>query len=171
MKLKNLQLMEFTNTRLSNLEKNFSTLEDKIDLVLSLQKNQFIKEKNSNTTLMSSPYNDLSPNDAWSFHQDDLQRLIILDVSSKESSMKKIDGAINIPLESLSHYYVEIKSRTTPIMVISEKGLRSIQACEFLIKRGFHNVNNISGGHEYWPGNKREDQSQIRENRSETPTI
>jgi rhodanese-related sulfurtransferase len=41
-------------------------------------------------------------------------------------------------------------------MIISENGLRSIQACELLIKKGFFNINNISGGHEFWPGHTKE---------------
>ena len=100
MKLKNLQLMEFTNTRLSNLEKNFSSLEDKIDLLLAYQKNQFIKDNDTKScaTLMSSPYNDLSPKDAWEFNINENQKLIILDVSAKDSDVKRIEGSINIPL-------------------------------------------------------------------------
>ena len=40
-------------------------------------------------------------------------------------------------------------------MIISENGLRSIQACEMLVKKGFFNINNISGGYEFWPGNEK----------------
>ena len=47
---------------------------------------------------------------------------------------------------------MEIQARTTPILIISEDGTKSILACEFLVKRGFYNCNNISGGYKYWYG-------------------
>ena len=55
-------------------------------------------------------------------------------------------------MEELYVRFSEIPNKTVPILVISENGLRSIQACEILIKKGFFNINNVSGGYEFWPG-------------------
>ena len=41
---------------------------------------------------------------------------------------------------------------------MSEDGTNSILACKMLCELGFLNVNNISGGHKYWPGHKKENQ-------------
>ena len=64
----------------------------------------------------------------------------------------QLEGSIRIPLEELATRYSELQSKTTPILIISEKGLRSIQACELLVKKGYFNINNISGGYQFWPG-------------------
>ena len=63
------------------------------------------------------------------------------------------------PLEELNMRYAEIPNRTTPILVISEVGLRSIKASELLVKKGFYNVNNVSGGYRYWPKESHETQA------------
>ena len=63
----------------------------------------------------------------------------------------KLDGVIKVSLEDLNTRYAEIQSKTTPILIFSEQGLRSIQACEMLIKKGFFNLNNVSGGYRFWP--------------------
>ncbi len=77
---------------------------------------------------------------------------IILDVTKADySPAARLKGIIKIPLEELASRYAEIQNKTTPILIISECGLRSIKACELLVKKGFFNVNNISGGYKFWP--------------------
>ncbi|MGZ3808970.1 MAG: rhodanese-like domain-containing protein, partial [Bacteriovorax sp.] len=81
----------------------------------------------------------------------------VLDVTQKSFQVNRLKEAIHIPLEELHVRFVEIPSKTVPVLVISENGLRSITACELLVKKGFFNINNISGGYEFWPGNETKD--------------
>ncbi|MDD0852666.1 rhodanese-like domain-containing protein [Halobacteriovorax sp. GB3] len=157
MDLRIFQMLEFMNTRLSNIEKNISRIDEKLEFSIALQRNHLIRVKNGeniddNMILMGRPYNDLSPSDAFDIFNNVNMDFLVLDVSEDEYIGKSIAGAIKIPLEELDRRYAEIQNKTTPIMIISEKGLRSIKACEMLVKKGFFNVNNISGGHEFWPG-------------------
>lgn len=150
-------MLEFMNQRLSNIERNISKIDEKLEYSLSLQKNHLIRVKNGeyiddNMILMGLPYNDLSPQKAYEIYENPDMDYIILDVTKQDhKSNIKLDGAIKIPLEDLDKRYAEMQNKTTPILIISECGLRSIQACELLVKRGFYNVNNISGGYKFWP--------------------
>jgi len=164
MDLKVFQLLDFINNRLSNIEKNITRLDEKLDFSIALQRNHLIRVKNGqaiddNMILMGCPYNDLTPSQAFEIYQNKDMDYLILDVSNENFSPKvKLDGAISIPLEELNRRYVEIQNRTTPLLIISEKGLRSIQASELLVKKGFFNINNISGGYKFWAGKKEEDE-------------
>lgn len=160
MDLKIFQMLEFINSRLGNIEKNIARMDEKLDFSIMLQRNHLVRVKNGediddNMILMGRPYNDLSPQKAWSIYNNNNVDFILLDVSRK-SEGKKIEESLFIPLEELNNRFVEIPSKTIPILIISENGLRSIQACELLIKKGFFNVNNISGGHEFWPGHQKD---------------
>ena len=77
----------------------------------------------------------------------------MVDVSQLSYS-RTIKEAKRIPLEELASRISELPTGSFPIMVISEQGIRSIKACEILVKKGYFNTNNISGGHECWPGHK-----------------
>lgn len=157
MDLKMFQMLEFMNNRLSNIEKNISRIDEKLEFSLSLQRNHLIRIKNGEfiddaNILMGKPYNDLSPQRAYEIFQNPNLDFLILDVSRADYTAKtKLDASVKIPLEELSTRYAEISSKTTPILIFSEQGLRSIQACELLIKKGFFNLNNVSGGHRFWP--------------------
>ena len=152
-----MQTLEFLNTRLSNIERNIQKLDEKIDYALTLQKNHLIRIKNGENLsdsiiLESLPYNDLTPQKAFETYSNKDLDFFILDVTKLGYTTEtKLSGRIHIPLEELNMRYAEIPNRTTPILVISEVGLRSIKASELLVKKGFYNVNNISGGYRYWP--------------------
>jgi rhodanese-related sulfurtransferase len=161
MDLKIFQMLEFINSRLSNIEKNISRIDEKLDFSITLQRNHLVRVKNGeeiddNMILMGRPYNDLSPQKAWTVFNNPNIDFYVLDVTLKSFQGTRLEGAIHIPLEELNMRFVEVPSKTVPIMIISENGLRSIQACEMLVKKGFFNINNISGGYEFWPGNKKE---------------
>lgn len=159
MDLKIFQMLEFMNSRLGNIEKNIARIDEKLDFSILLQRNHLVRVKNGediddNMILMGRPYNDLSPQRAWSLYNNNNIDFIMLDVSKKSEykNYSKIEESILIPLEELNVRFAEIPSKTIPILIISENGLRSIQACELLIKKGFFNINNVSGGHAFWPG-------------------
>ena len=159
MDLKIFQMLEFINSRLNNIEKNISRIDEKIDFSITLQRNHLVRIKNGeeiddNMILMGRPYNDISPAKAWSLYNNPNLDFIVLDVTAKSYSGSRLKEAIHIPLEELNIRFVEIPSKTVPVLIISENGLRSIQGCELLIKKGFFNINNVSGGYEFWPGNQ-----------------
>lgn len=154
-----LQTLEFINNRLSNIENNISRIEDKLDFSIQLQRNHLIRIKNGENlddsmVLMGRPYNDLNPDQAYKIYSDPDQDFILVDVSSLQYEGKRIEGSVRIPLEELGRRYVEIQSRTLPVLIVSEQGLRSIQAAELLVKKGFFNINNVSGGLKFWRGHR-----------------
>lgn len=157
MDLKFYQMLEFINNRLTNIERNITKIDEKLDFSIAMQRNHLIRVKNGefiddNMILMGLPYNDLSPSKAYEIYENKDMDYIILDVSKAEYHRPhKLEGAVCIPYTELDRRYAEIQNKTTPILVISEDGLISIQACELLIKKGFFNVNNISGGYHFWP--------------------
>lgn len=157
MDLKFYQMLEFINNRLTNIERNITKIDEKLDFSIAMQRNHLIRVKNGefiddNMILMGLPYNDLSPSKAFEIYQNKDMDYIILDVSKQDFNRPhKLEGAVSIPLAELDRRYAEIQNKTTPILVISEDGLSSISACELLIKKGFFNVNNISGGFHFWP--------------------
>ena len=157
MDLKSFQMLEFINSRLNNIEKNISRIDEKLDFSITLQRNHLVRVKNGeeiddNMILMGRPYNDITPQRAWSIYNNPNIDFFVLDVTSKGFKGSRLDEAVHISLEELHVRFSEIPNKTVPILVISENGLRSIQACEILIKKGFFNINNVSGGYEFWPG-------------------
>lgn len=162
MDLKIFQMLEFINSRLNNIEKNIARMDEKLDFSISLQRNHLVRVKNGeeiddNMILMGRPYNDITPQKAWAIYNNPNIDFFVLDVTSKTfNKEERLKEALHVPLEELHIRFVEIPSKTVPVLVISENGLRSIQACELLVKKGFFNINNISGGYEFWPGKKAE---------------
>jgi len=160
MELKAFQMLEYINNRLSNIEKNIARIDEKLEFSIQLQRNHLIRIKNGediddSIILMGRPYNDLSPNQAYNITTKSDSDYLILDVSAKDFiPPSHIEGSIFIPLEELSLRCGEIVNKTTPVLLISENGLKSIQAAELLVKKGFFNINNISGGHAFWPGHQ-----------------
>ncbi|NOT79655.1 MAG: rhodanese-like domain-containing protein [Bacteriovoracaceae bacterium] len=157
MDLKSFQMLEFINSRLNNIEKNIARIDEKLDFSITLQRNHLVRVKNGeeiddSMILMGRPYNDISPQKAWSIYNNPNLDFFVIDVSAKNYKGPRLAEAIQIPIEELHVRFTEIPSKTTPLLIISENGLRSIQACELLVKKGFFNINNISGGHEFWPG-------------------
>ena len=142
--------------KLTSIEKRMTRLEDKVDESLLITRNHLVRIKNKqelsdSSVLLGSPYNDLSPQQSWSIFNNQEIDFIIIDVSDLNYP-NRIEGAKRIPLEELSSRLSELPAGSFPVLVISERGIRSIKACELLVKKGYFNTNNISGGHECWPG-------------------
>lgn len=152
-----LDMLEKINSRLDSMEKTLAHVEEKTTLAIQILRNHLIRVKNhetinDNIIIQGRPYNDLSPQMAYKMYKDNNKDFLMLDVSKDGSPIiNRPNECLHIPLEELAHRYFEIQSKTTPILIISEDGLRSIKACEFLAAREFYNLNNISGGYEYWP--------------------
>lgn len=153
-----LETLRLINNRLTNIEGNLVRLEEKLDLSLAIQRNHLIRVKNGeqltdDMILLGRPYNDLTPDKAYSIYKNNDIDYMVLDVSQKTyQAPGKLDSTVKIPFEELEERCSEITSKTTPILVISEDGVTSILACELLVKRGYFNINNVSGGFKFWPG-------------------
>lgn len=156
------KMLELINSRLSKIESNIARIDEKLDFSINLQRNHLIRVKHGedisdDMILHGRPYNDLSPDRAMAIYNNPDGDFLILDVSKKFFEPPvSLSGRVHIPLEDLSSRVAEITTKVTPIMVISELGIRSIQACEQLIKAGYFNVNNISGGYRYLPKDQSE---------------
>tara|TARA_R110000868_G_scaffold10025_2_gene49189 strand:+ start:3606 stop:4118 length:513 start_codon:yes stop_codon:yes gene_type:complete len=158
MDLKFFQLLEMINSRLTNIEKNIERIDEKLDFSIQLQRNHLIRVKNGtmiddNMILMGAPYNDLTPQEASQVISNPDMDYAILDITAKDFKPNggTLEGALRIPYEDLGHRWAEIQSRTTPLLVICEDGLKSIRACELMVKKGYLNINNVSGGYRFLP--------------------
>jgi len=79
--------------------------------------------------------------------QSSLSRAYILDVREPdEVRLGKIEGATNIPLNSLRDQ-LEVVPRDSRIVVYCAAGLRAYLACRILSQHGFSEVYNLSGGY------------------------
>lgn len=140
------------------LEAKIFELERKLEKSLSVERNHLIRVKNKEDVSDDFLYNgrsyqDLTPERAYKLYKNQDFDFILLDVSNRNySPEERLPEAIHIPWEELEARFLEITQMTTPILVISEDGVKSVLACEFLVKRGFYNCNNVSGGYKFWPG-------------------
>ena len=76
--------------------------------------------------------------------------LLILDVrTAQEYTQEHLNAAINIPLSDLSSRTGELE-KNRQVLVYCQSGSRSAQASDILVKAGFTNVYNMSGGMTSW---------------------
>lgn len=140
------------------MEHKILELEMKIESLIKIERNHLIRVKNheevSDEFLSGGKkYQDLTPEKAWKLYCKKDFDFILLDVSSLDfRPERKLPEAQHIPWEIFKDHFFEIDSKTTPILIISEDGTKSILACEFLVKCGYYNCNNISGGYKHWKG-------------------
>jgi len=81
---------------------------------------------------------------------------IILDVrDAGEYKKGHLADAIHIPLTSLDNSMKKIELyKSDEVIVTCQTGMRSTSACDKLIKEGFTNVFNMTGGMQSWEENK-----------------
>lgn len=96
-----------------------------------------------------SGFVSLQPNDAVRLMNDGA---FILDVRSiDEFRSGHLTGAKNLPLSDLAQKLESISThKTEPTIVYCESGMRSSRACGQLVKAGFTNLHNLSGGVSAW---------------------
>jgi rhodanese-related sulfurtransferase len=151
------QLQNFERD-ISQLEGRILELETRIHKLLEIERNHLIRVKNKEEVsdefiLNGRTYLDLSPEKAWRLYRNPDFDFILVDVTSKDYQPRnRLPEALHIPWEEFAERFLEISSRTTPLLIISEDGTNSVLACEFLVKRGYYNCNNISGGYKCWKG-------------------
>ena len=147
--------------RVAKLEYKISKLESELTRQIAIQRNHLVRVKNrgylpDDFLQNGRTYLDLSPEKAWAMFKDPNQDFIFIDVSYSNFSPEgpRPDECIHLPLEEMEARFHEIPNRSTPIIIISENGLRSILACEYLNSQGYFNCNNVSGGWKFWLGHR-----------------
>jgi hypothetical protein len=150
--------LQIFEQEINRLEGRILEMETRIDKLLEIERNHLIRIKNGEEIADDfikggHTYHDLSPEKAWKLYRNPDYNFILIDVSSPDfHSHSRLPEAIHIPWSEFPDRFHEIQSRTIPILIISEDGTTSVLACEYLVKHGFYNCNNISGGYKYWKG-------------------
>ncbi len=160
------QLQEFEK-QIQHLEEEMLRIEQHVEGLVQVQRNHLIRVKNHEQIsdefiLHGRKYQDLSPERAWKLYSNKDFDFVLLDVSAADHAPQTpIPEAIHIPFEDLKNRFYEISNKTLPLLIISEDGTKSVLACEFFVKRGYFNCNNISGGYKFWKGNQLKDVKHI----------
>lgn len=142
--------------KIDSLEKKIAQLEAKLDVRVDEIRHQILRVKNHQSLpddfiLSGKKYLDLSPEKASHLYHDKEFDFILIDVSEEDFTPPvHLPEAIRMPWSRFESDYLEIQSKTTPILIISEDGVTSVLACHFLADLGFFNTNNISGGYKFW---------------------
>lgn len=151
------QQLQIFEQEINRLESKVLELENRIEHLIQVERNHLIRVKNredlpDDFIQQGRKYQDINPDRAWRLYQDKDFDFILLDVSETDYSGRRLPEAQKIPWSEFAERFLEIQSKTTPILVISEDGTNSVLACEFLVKRGYFNSNNVSGGYKHWKG-------------------
>lgn len=78
------------------------------------------------------------------------QSLFLLDVREpNEFQYARIDNSVLIPLNQIPQRLGELDPQQE-MVVICHHGVRSQQACMYLVNSGFENVSNLTGGIDAW---------------------
>ena len=156
------QLQTFEK-EIARLEGRILELETSINKIIEIERNHLIRIKNGEQlsddfVQNGRAYLDLSPDKAFKMYRNPNFDFILIDVTSIDfEDTSRLPEAIHIPWEDFSDRFIEIQTKTTPLFIISEDGTTSVLACEFLVKHGYFNCNNISGGYKFWKGNRLEE--------------
>ena len=78
--------------------------------------------------------------------------LLLIDVREPfEAELAHIDGARLIPLGQIEGAFGELEDwRERPVVLHCHTGVRSRQACQLLISKGFSQIENLQGGIDAW---------------------
>jgi rhodanese-related sulfurtransferase len=156
------QLQTFEK-EIARLECRILGLETSINKLIEIERNHLIRIKNGEQlsddfVQNGRAYLDLSPDKAFKMYRNPNFDFILIDVTSIDfEDTSRLPEAIHIPWEDFSDRFIEIQTKTTPLFIISEDGATSVLACEFLVKHGYYNCNNISGGYKFWKGSRLEE--------------
>lgn len=99
------------------------------------------------------PYTVLSIEEAKKIYAERKSDTIWLDVRSpKEWGNGRVPGAKHIPIDQLEKRVNEVGPTDKKYIVYCHAGGRSTTACEFLHKRGYSSLFNMTGGMGEWDG-------------------
>ena len=91
---------------------------------------------------------DLNPKE----FQDNLTKdgSTIIDVREKwELDICKIEGAVNMPMSSITETFSELDPELS-YSIYCHHGMRSMQVANFLLSKGFQSLFNLQGGIDAW---------------------
>lgn len=91
-------------------------------------------------------FRELPARDAAAFAED--TRALVLDVREPHElsgELGQFPGSVNVPRGEIAQAALDL-SFDAPILVVCRSGRRSRSVCETLVKRGFRNVANMTGG-------------------------
>ncbi|HXH76131.1 MAG TPA: rhodanese-like domain-containing protein [Bacteriovoracaceae bacterium] len=151
------QQLQIFEEEINRLEAKVLELETRMEHLFQVERNHLIRVKNHEEVAddfiyQGKKFQDLTPDKAWGLYQNKDFDFILIDVSDNSYEGRRLPEALKIPWLEFKERFHEIQSRTTPIFIICEDGTSSVLACEFLVKRGYFNANNVSGGYKYWRG-------------------
>ena len=74
----------------------------------------------------------------------------IIDVREKwELDICKIEGAVNMPMSSITETFSELDPELS-YSIYCHHGMRSMQVANFLLSKGFQSLFNLQGGIDAW---------------------
>jgi rhodanese-related sulfurtransferase len=77
-------------------------------------------------------------------------RPVVLDVREDwEYAHAHLPGSVHIPMGQIPARFGELDA-TQPLVVVCHHGMRSLQVAQFLEKKGFTSVCNLTGGIDAW---------------------
>jgi rhodanese-related sulfurtransferase len=149
--------LDLVNSRLDHMQNQFLKLSETFERLIEIQKAQLIQVKNrqhlsDDAILHGRSYYDLTPEKAYEYYLNENKNFMVVDVADDYYERPvKLAEAIEVQVANLENNHYELPSRSTPILVISEDGTKSILACERLNQMGYYLVFNVSGGYKFWP--------------------
>ncbi len=155
-----IQDINFILNKVNNLEKEVKKLKESQATSNKITRSYIIRilrkeQVNENIVLSGKPYNDISPIEASNIINNPNENFILLDVTSKDFPCEnRLHNALHIPFEEIKENYNKISNMNVNILVISEDGVKSIEACKYLSEKGFYNLTNISGGYSFLQNKK-----------------
>ena len=106
-------------------------------------------EHSPTPTYIAPTYTDITVEDAYKMYEENPTQITFLDVRTEEEyNAEHILDAVNIPLSELEKRIGELDA-TKKIIVYSQSGKISRDACEILAENGFH-AYNMLGGLDAW---------------------
>jgi rhodanese-related sulfurtransferase len=81
---------------------------------------------------------------------DEATRPVVLDVREPwEYAICHLPDSVHIPMQSIPARIDELDMQG-PIVCVCHHGSRSLQVCQFLLRSGFQDVGNLTGGLDAW---------------------
>lgn len=142
------------NCTVCSSEATIKSMEDSKETSILVRGPQLTQSQIPENPLLTSlsPDLEVSCQDYSKVRQEGLPH-ILLDVRvSRQFKMCSLDGALNIPLESLEKRCKEIEdmAKNTPVYCICRRGIASVEATRILAKESEANVYNVKGGYQAW---------------------
>ncbi len=149
--------MELLLQKASKIESNIARLDEKIDDQIKLLRSHLIQVKRGqplrDTTILNGlVYEEISAKEAYIRWQHDSGEILLIDVSSVNQSSLSIkdNHFLHLRFDQIEKSALKIPSQYTTLFIISEDGIESILACQYLAKFCPQQITHVAGGLTYW---------------------